>query len=70
MKESVLRIASQEGHQRVPAMKGYNIVPVNTLQRYVKGFDLQRATRENVPFKVSFGSTMAFAAFGSFADYS
>ncbi|EED18111.1 conserved hypothetical protein [Talaromyces stipitatus ATCC 10500] len=52
------------------ASKGYNIVPVNTLQKYVKKFDLQRATRENVPFKVSFGATMAFAAFASFADYS
>ncbi|EEA24383.1 hypothetical protein TMatcc_007473 [Talaromyces marneffei ATCC 18224] len=52
------------------ASKGYNIIPVNTLQKYVKSFDLQRATRENVPFKVSFGTTMAFAAFASFTDYS
>jgi len=45
------------------ASKGYNILPVNRLQKYVKSVDLQRFMAEKMPFKTSFGATMAMAAF-------
>ncbi|BCR85912.1 uncharacterized protein ACHE_21370S [Aspergillus chevalieri] len=48
------------------ASKGYNIVPVNRLQRYVKNTDLQRALSKYAPFKVTFGLTMSLAAFAQF----
>ncbi|PYH41712.1 uncharacterized protein BP01DRAFT_360204 [Aspergillus saccharolyticus JOP 1030-1] len=48
------------------AAKGYNILPVNTLQRYVKRVDLQGAVSKHIPFKLSFGATMGLAAFAQF----
>jgi hypothetical protein len=36
------------------------------MQKYVKGVDLQKAVSRNVPFKISFGATMALAAFAQF----
>ncbi|KAE8150713.1 hypothetical protein BDV25DRAFT_106853 [Aspergillus avenaceus] len=48
------------------AAKGYNLVPVNRLQKYVKRIDLQKAVSQHKPFKVSFGMMMALAAFAQF----
>ncbi|KAF7588034.1 hypothetical protein BBP40_006413 [Aspergillus hancockii] len=48
------------------AAKGYNVLPVNRLQKYVKSVDLQKAVSQNKPFKISFGVTMALAAFAQF----
>ncbi|KAL4884148.1 hypothetical protein BJY04DRAFT_215578 [Aspergillus karnatakaensis] len=48
------------------ASKGYNIFPVHTLQKYVKSVNLEKLTSRNVPFKLSFGTTMALAAFAQF----
>ncbi|KAL1878960.1 hypothetical protein Plec18167_004255 [Paecilomyces lecythidis] len=45
------------------ASKGYNLIPVHRLQKYAKGIDLERAVHQNVAFKISFGATMALAAF-------
>lgn len=46
------------------ARKGYNIIPVDRLQGYVKGVDLRSAINDNVAFKISFGLMFALAAFG------
>lgn len=46
------------------ARRGYNIIPVDKLQRHVKGFDLRRAINDNVAFKISFGLMFALTAFG------
>ncbi|GES65898.1 FUN14 family protein [Aspergillus terreus] len=48
------------------ASKGYNILPLQRMQKYVKGVDLQKAVSRNVPFKISFGAAMALAAFAQF----
>lgn len=48
------------------ASKGYILLPLNRLQRFVRGYDLEAALRRNVPFKTSFGATMALAAFAQF----
>lgn len=48
------------------ASKGYNLIPVHRLQKYVKSVDLQRALTDNVAFKSSFGLTMALAAVAQF----
>ncbi|RDW74367.1 uncharacterized protein DSM5745_07029 [Aspergillus mulundensis] len=48
------------------ASKGYHIFPTKTLQKYVKSVDLDRFMSRNVPFKVTFGTTMALAAFAQF----
>ncbi|PGH03341.1 hypothetical protein AJ80_08701 [Polytolypa hystricis UAMH7299] len=48
------------------ASKGYNIIPVHWLQRRFKSIDFERAVTENVPFKSSFGLTMALSAFAEF----
>lgn len=48
------------------ARRGYNIIPVSRLQRYVKGINLRSAINDNVAFKISFGLTFALAAFGGF----
>ncbi|OOQ85753.1 hypothetical protein PEBR_26043 [Penicillium brasilianum] len=48
------------------ASKGYNILPLNRLQKYVKNTDLRRMVSENRPFKISFGAMMATAAFAQF----
>jgi p-aminobenzoyl-glutamate transporter AbgT len=45
------------------ASKGYNILPLNWLQKYVKNADLGRMVSEHRPFKISFGAMMAMAAF-------
>jgi hypothetical protein len=39
------------------------LLPLRRLQKYVKGVDLERAVRDNVAFKISFGASMALAAF-------
>lgn len=36
------------------------------MQKYVKGVDVQKTVTEHMPFKVSFGATMALAAFAQF----
>ncbi|KAI9040647.1 uncharacterized protein KD926_007863 [Aspergillus affinis] len=48
------------------AAKGYNILPLQKMQKYVKGVDLQKAVSRQIPFKLSFGATMALAAFAQF----
>ncbi|EAW17979.1 uncharacterized protein NFIA_079200 [Aspergillus fischeri NRRL 181] len=48
------------------ASKGYNILPVRTIQKYVKSVDVQKAVTQHMPFKMSFGATMALAAFAQF----
>ncbi|KAH8433130.1 uncharacterized protein LDX57_010764 [Aspergillus melleus] len=48
------------------AAKGYNILPLQKMQKYVKGVDLQKAVSKQIPFKLSFGATMALAAFAQF----
>ncbi|KAJ5360395.1 hypothetical protein N7517_009586 [Penicillium concentricum] len=48
------------------ASKGYNILPINRIQKYVKHVDLRRAMSEKRPFKMSFGAVMAMAAFANF----
>jgi hypothetical protein len=48
------------------ASKGYNILPINRMQKYVKNVDLRRAMSEHRPFKMSFGTVMALAAFAQF----
>jgi len=46
--------------------KGYNLLPVGRLQRYMKGVSLEQAMTENILFKTSFGATMILAAFVQF----
>ncbi|KAB8254680.1 hypothetical protein BDV32DRAFT_131960 [Aspergillus pseudonomiae] len=48
------------------AAKGYNVIPVNQLQGLVKGVNVQKAVSQHKPFKISFGATMALAAFAQF----
>ncbi len=48
------------------ARKGYNFIPVERLQRYVKNVDLRSAVHDNVAFKISFGVMLALSAFGDF----
>ncbi|CAI7589960.1 unnamed protein product [Penicillium bialowiezense] len=48
------------------ASKGYNILPLHRLQKYVKNVDLHRAMNQHRPFKISFGAMMAMAAFANF----
>ncbi|KAB8075918.1 hypothetical protein BDV29DRAFT_97984 [Aspergillus leporis] len=48
------------------AAKGYNVLPVNRLQKYFKSVNLQKAVSQNKPFKISFGAMMALAAFAQF----
>lgn len=48
------------------ASKGYNIIPVGMIQRYVKGINLRRAVEENPAFKLSFGLTFALASMAKF----
>ncbi|KAL4870354.1 hypothetical protein BDV12DRAFT_60739 [Aspergillus spectabilis] len=48
------------------ASKGYNILPVHRLQKYVKSVNLENLTSRNVPFKLTFGTTMVLAAFAQF----
>ncbi|KAA8641856.1 uncharacterized protein ATNIH1004_010795 [Aspergillus tanneri] len=48
------------------AAKGFNVLPLEKLQRYVKGVDLQGMVSRQIPFKLSFGATMALAAFAQF----
>lgn len=46
------------------ARKGYNFIPVERLQGYVRGVNLRSAINDNVAFKISFGLMFALAAFG------
>ncbi|KAJ6164549.1 hypothetical protein N7470_003221 [Penicillium chermesinum] len=48
------------------ASKGYNIIPVERIQKYVKNADVRRALSRHRPFKASFGTMMALAAFAQF----
>ncbi|TPR01134.1 Multicopper oxidase family protein [Aspergillus niger] len=48
------------------AARGYNLLPVNTLQKYFKRVDLQKTVSHHIPFKISFGATMGLAAFAQF----
>lgn len=48
------------------ARKGYNIIPVERVQRYVKGINVRSAIQDNVAFKISFGLVFALTAFGEF----
>ncbi|KAL4981137.1 hypothetical protein BDW66DRAFT_146898 [Aspergillus desertorum] len=48
------------------ASKGYNILPTRQLQKYIKSVNLEKLMSRNVPFKVTFGATMALAAFAQF----
>ncbi|KAL2426596.1 hypothetical protein ABEF95_010422 [Exophiala dermatitidis] len=48
------------------ARKGYNFIPVDRLQRYVKGVNLRSAVNDNLAFKFSFGLMFALSAFGEF----
>jgi hypothetical protein len=48
------------------ARRGYNIIPAERLQRYVKGIDVRSAIHDNVAFKISFGLVFALTAFGEF----
>lgn len=36
------------------------------MQKYVKSVDLQKSITDNMPFKITFGATMALAAFAQF----
>ena len=44
------------------ASKGFNVVPISKLQRYVKGIDLRSTLEDNVAFKLSFGATFLLAS--------
>lgn len=48
------------------ASNGYNILPLNRVQKYIKNADVRRMISENRPFKISFGTMMAMAAFAQF----
>lgn len=48
------------------ASKGYNILPLHRIQKYFKSVDVRRAVSEHRPFKMSFGTMMALAAFAQF----
>lgn len=48
------------------ARKGYNFIPVERLQKYVKNVNLRSAINDNVAFKISFGLMFALSAFGEF----
>ena len=48
------------------ARKGYDILPVDRVQRYVQGVNLRSAVHDNVAFKISFGLMFALASFGEF----
>ncbi|KAM5442248.1 hypothetical protein MferCBS31731_002622 [Microsporum ferrugineum] len=48
------------------ASKGYDILPTSWLQRHITSVDFRKLTHENVPFKASFGTTLAMAAFAEF----
>lgn len=52
--------------EQYAARKGYNFIPVERLQVFVKGMDLRSAVNDNVAFKISFGLMFALAAFGEF----
>lgn len=48
------------------ARKGYNIIPVERLQRHFKNVNLRSAINDNAAFKISFGLMFALTAFGEF----
>ncbi|KAI1965947.1 hypothetical protein LOZ58_000848 [Ophidiomyces ophidiicola] len=48
------------------ASRGYNIVPTDFLQKYVKSVDVRRAITEKLAFKASFGTTLMLSAFSEF----
>ena len=52
--------------QKYAASKGYNVLPTDRVQSYVKGINLRSAVEDNVAFKMSFGTSFMLAAFASF----
>lgn len=48
------------------ARQGYNILPVDRMQRYVRGINLRSALNDNAAFKISFGLMFALTALGEF----
>jgi len=42
------------------------VIPVERIQRYVKGINLRSAINDNIAFKISFGLMFALSAFGEF----
>lgn len=48
------------------ASKGYNVIPVSRIQRYVKGINIRSAIEENPALKLSFGTTFALASMATF----
>ena len=42
------------------------MIPVDRMQRYVKGVNLRSAINDNAAFKISFGLMFALTAFGEF----
>ncbi|KIW76148.1 hypothetical protein Z517_10893 [Fonsecaea pedrosoi CBS 271.37] len=51
---------------QLAARRGYNIIPVERLQRYFKNIDLRSTVNDNLAFKISFGLMFALSAFGEF----
>lgn len=64
-----LSIGGKANFDQWAASKGYNVIPYQFLQKHAK-INLREAARKNFPLKVSFGATMAMAAFANFSDYS
>jgi hypothetical protein len=52
--------------QQCASNHGINILPYDRLQKYVTSIDLRSAVQDNVPFKLSFGTTFALVAFMQF----
>lgn len=46
--------------------RGIRIVPYKRLETWFRGIRVESIMRENVPFKLCFGTTFALAAAGSF----
>lgn len=49
---------------QLAARRGYNIIPVERVQKYVKGVNLRSAINDNAAFKISFGLMFALTALG------
>ena len=64
--EPKYRLIYQLMRLQYAARKGYNIIPVDRVQGYVKGVNLRSAINDNIAFKISFGLMFALAAFGEF----
>ncbi|OCT50501.1 hypothetical protein CLCR_07668 [Cladophialophora carrionii] len=51
---------------QLAARRGYNLIPVDRLQRYFTNINLRSAINDNLAFKISFGLMFALSAFGEF----